>query len=83
VELLRVNHYTDDFRGPGINLTFRAQVLGGNLRPGDDAAAIRFFAPAELPPAQAVAFIGHRRALEQWRAGHHRPSEVQHYHDVD
>jgi len=83
LELLQVTHYTDDFRGPGINLTFRAQVMGGSLRPGDDAAALRFFAPAGLPPAEAVAFISHRGVLEQWRAVQNRSWEVQHDNDVD
>jgi ADP-ribose pyrophosphatase YjhB (NUDIX family) len=63
-----VVHYTDDFRGPGINLTYHARVSGGVLRPGDDASAVRFFSPTELPPAEGIAFTGHVRALEQWRA---------------
>jgi 8-oxo-dGTP diphosphatase len=64
--LLEVTHYTDDFRGQGINLTYRAQVAGGILRPGDDAAVARFFPRGELPPADAIAFRGHRLALERW-----------------
>ena len=83
LDLLQVTHYTDDFRGPGINLTFRAQVVGGSLHPADDAAALGFFAPAELPPATAVAFASHRRVLEQWRAAHTRTLEVQHDNGVD
>jgi 8-oxo-dGTP diphosphatase len=66
LELLEVAHYTDDFRGPGINMTFGAQVTGGTLRPGDDAAAVRFFASGELPSAEVIAFRGHRRMLERW-----------------
>jgi 8-oxo-dGTP diphosphatase len=65
-ELLSVRHYADDYRGPGINLTYRVQVAGGHLRPGDDAVEVRFFAPDELPPEQAIAFRGHRLALRQW-----------------
>mgnify|MGYP001074707969 CR=1 FL=1 len=67
LELLAMIHYTDDFRGPGINLTYRAQVTGGTLRAGDDAAGVRFFAPAELPSAEAIAFGGQRLILERWR----------------
>lgn len=66
--LLDVSHYADDFRGPGINLTYWVEVAGGVLRPGDDAAAVRYFSPAELPCSQDVAFRGHRRLLERWRA---------------
>jgi 8-oxo-dGTP diphosphatase len=67
LELLEVRHYTDDFRGPGINLTYQAQVKRGVLRPGDDAGAVRFFGPGELPVAEAVAFQGHRLVVDGWR----------------
>jgi 8-oxo-dGTP diphosphatase len=68
IELLDVLHYTDDFRGPGINLLFRARVLGGQLHPGDDAGAVRFFSSAEIPPADQIAFEGHRATLTRWEA---------------
>jgi ADP-ribose pyrophosphatase YjhB (NUDIX family) len=68
VALEEVRHYTDDFRGPGINLTYRGQVAGGLLRPGDDAAEVQWFAPDELPPATAIAFDGHRLIVERWQA---------------
>jgi 8-oxo-dGTP diphosphatase len=83
LNLVEATHYTDDFRGPGVNLTFRAQVTGGRLQPGDDAATIRFFAPAELPLAETVAFASHRRVLEQWRAAPNRSLEVRCDDDVD
>lgn len=65
-ELLEVRHYTDDYRGAGINLTYRVQVSGGTLRPGDDAVEVRFFAPDELPPWEAIAFRSHRLVLMRW-----------------
>ena len=68
VALAEVRHYSDDFRGPGINLTYRGQVAGGLLRPGDDAAEVRWFAPDELPPATDIAFQGHRLILSRWQA---------------
>jgi ADP-ribose pyrophosphatase YjhB (NUDIX family) len=67
LDLLSVRQYTDDYRGPGINLTYRAQRVGGVLRPGDDADASRFFSASELPPTDAIAFQGHRLILAQWR----------------
>jgi 8-oxo-dGTP diphosphatase len=67
LELLDVLHYTDDFRGPGINLVYRARVCGGHLRPADDARDARFSEPADLPPPEQIAFVGHRQVLEQWR----------------
>lgn len=65
--LLDVQHYTDDFRGPGVNLVYGAAVTGGVLQACDDASAARFFAPAELPGSTEVAFRGHLHLLEQWR----------------
>jgi ADP-ribose pyrophosphatase YjhB (NUDIX family) len=67
VSLLEVGHYTDDFRGPGINLTYRGHVAEGDLQPGDDAAEARYFAPAELPTVEGLAFASHRALLERWR----------------
>jgi 8-oxo-dGTP diphosphatase len=71
LELMDAVHYTADFRGAGVNLTYRAQVTGGVLQPGDDAEAARFFTPAELPPAGEIAFASHRQALERWQASGH------------
>lgn len=68
VALLGVRHYTEDYRGPGINLTYRGRVAGGVLRPGDDAADVRFFATGELPAAGEIAFHGHRLVLDRWQA---------------
>jgi 8-oxo-dGTP diphosphatase len=70
LELLGAGHYDDDARGPGINLTYRAQAGGGPLQPGDDAAEARFFAPGELPPAEEIPFHSHRLVLEEWLKGH-------------
>jgi 8-oxo-dGTP diphosphatase len=67
LRLLEAAHYTHDFRGPGINLIFRARAIGGRLQPGDDAAAVRWFARAELPPPDKIAFRSHLAALERWR----------------
>ena len=67
LELLEATYYTQDFRGPGINLIYRAEVAGGTLRPGDDAAAVRWFSPAGLPPPGSIAFRSHVVALERWR----------------
>jgi 8-oxo-dGTP diphosphatase len=70
LELLDVTHYTDDYRGPGVNFTYRAHVFSGTLQPGDDAAQVRFFAPTELPSADRVAFDNHRLLLSRWRDDH-------------
>jgi ADP-ribose pyrophosphatase YjhB (NUDIX family) len=63
--LLDVYHYRSDFRGSGILIVYRAKVVGGELRPGDDASEARFFGPAELP--QEIAFASNREALRRWQ----------------
>jgi ADP-ribose pyrophosphatase YjhB (NUDIX family) len=68
LDLLAAEQYTEDFRGAGLNLTYRAQAVGGDLEAGDDAARARFFAPTELPPPEAIAFASHRGWLEHWQA---------------
>jgi hypothetical protein len=72
--LLEVRHYSDDFRGAGINLTYRGRVAGGQLEPGDDAKNACFVSPAGLPDPSAIAFHGHELMLERWRASQeHKP----------
>ncbi len=63
--LFGIFHYTDDFRGPGIIIIYRARRIGGNLKPGDDACEIGFFSPEELPGD--IAFETNRRALALWK----------------
>jgi len=53
-------------RGASIVIVYRGEIIGGEPSPGDDADAIGFFSPAELPP---LAFEATRRALDRWRSG--------------
>lgn len=65
--LLGVYHdrYGDTYT---LNLYYRAHVTGGRERAGDDAAALRWFGPEELP--RRIAFGGHaREVLRDWRRG--------------
>jgi ADP-ribose pyrophosphatase YjhB (NUDIX family) len=65
--VLGIYHYTDDPRGAGILVVYRARCDDGALlAPGDDAADIGFFAPNALPP---ISHHTHRRALGEWVAG--------------
>jgi ADP-ribose pyrophosphatase YjhB (NUDIX family) len=50
--------------GADIILVFTARRRGGELRPGDDADAIGFFGPHDLPD---LAFEATRRSLDVWR----------------
>lgn len=63
--LLDVAQYVSDLRGPGITILYRAQVVGGKPRPGDDASEVAFFGPEELPAD--IAFPSNRQALARWR----------------
>jgi len=50
-------------QGADIVLVFTAKALGGALRPGDDADAVDFFGPRELPE---LAFQATQRSIERW-----------------
>jgi ADP-ribose pyrophosphatase YjhB (NUDIX family) len=63
LRLVNAAYYSDDFRGPGVNLIYRARILGGGLQAGDDASDARFFARTELPPRSEIAFQGHADLL--------------------
>ena len=52
-----------------INAFFECRLVAGEPRPDDDVAELRWFAPAALPPADALAFACVRAALEAWRVG--------------
>ncbi|MBN1661838.1 MAG: NUDIX domain-containing protein [Anaerolineae bacterium] len=64
--LLSVDHYTEDYRGPGLNINYRGLVRGGDLRAADDAARVRFFSPGGLPALDEIAFGSHRQVLADW-----------------
>ena len=64
--LLNVYSFEDATHQRGVLILYRAHVVGGELRPGDDAAEARWFAPYELPPEDQIAFSTHRHALREW-----------------
>jgi ADP-ribose pyrophosphatase YjhB (NUDIX family) len=41
-----------------------AKVIGGELKPGDDAEEIEFFAKDEVPPN--IAFLVHRQIIKDF-----------------
>jgi 8-oxo-dGTP diphosphatase len=51
----------------GVLILYAAHVAGGDVRAGDDAMEVRFFAPADLPTDDQIAFRTHRQALHDWR----------------
>jgi ADP-ribose pyrophosphatase YjhB (NUDIX family) len=64
--LLGAYHYTDDPRGAGILLVYRASCSAGEPRAGDDADDAGFFAADALPP---LSHHTHQRALAAWVQG--------------
>jgi len=57
----------DDPRTHAILIMYWAKVKGGELKPGDDAEEIRFFAKDEVP--QNIAFLAHRQIIKEFFDG--------------
>ena len=58
-------HIRSDPRGSIVTILYHASIVGGDLKAGDDAADVRFFAPEELPPD--LAFASTKQALLRWQ----------------
>jgi ADP-ribose pyrophosphatase YjhB (NUDIX family) len=63
--LFEVYSGNDDPRTNAILVVYLATILGGDLRPADDAEEVRFFNFDDLP--DNIAFISNRQALEDYR----------------
>ncbi len=60
-------HVESDPRGSIVMILYHAHIVGGELRAGDDAQEVRFFAPDKLPAN--LAFASTRRAILRWQSG--------------
>ncbi len=58
--LIGVYHYQDDPRGAGVLLVYRGRAPRGSPHAGDDAAAVGWFAPGDLP---VLSHAPHRLAI--------------------
>ena len=65
--LFGVYSYFDDPRQHGIIILYRATIVQGTLRAGDDASDVAFFSAGALPKMEEMGFATHRRALTEWR----------------
>lgn len=74
IGLLDVFHYTSDYRGAGILILYRAEIIGGTPQAMDDVTELAFFGPDALPTA--IAFESNRIALARWQAEHHKQGDV-------
>jgi len=63
--LLGVYSYANVTQGRGVLVLYAGHVVGGELRPGDDAMEVGRFTPDEVP--EDIAFRTHRRALHDWK----------------
>lgn len=57
----------DDPRTHAVLIMYWAKIKGGELKPGDDAEEIRFFAKEEIP--QNIAFSAHRQIIKEFFDG--------------
>lgn len=64
-DLIGVYHNPPAHGGASLFIMYKAQLLGGILQAGDDAAAAAFFASDDLPE---IAFASTRAAIDQLKA---------------
>jgi ADP-ribose pyrophosphatase YjhB (NUDIX family) len=57
----------DDPRTHAVLVMYWAKIIGGKLKPGDDAEEIEFFAKDEVPPN--IAFLAHRQIIKEFFKG--------------
>jgi 8-oxo-dGTP diphosphatase len=53
----------DDPRVHVVLVVYKAELLGGTLKPGDDASEVQYFPVLALP--ENIAFKSHRKALDE------------------
>jgi 8-oxo-dGTP diphosphatase len=54
----------DDPRTHAVLIMYWAKIIDGELKPGDDAEEIRFFAKDDVPPN--IAFLAHRQIIKEF-----------------
>ncbi len=60
--------YSQQRPGASIIIVYRAEVIGGDLRPQDDAAEVAWFGPDDLPE---LAFASTRELVNAWVSARH------------
>jgi 8-oxo-dGTP diphosphatase len=68
IDLFGVDSFPEGPIQSGIIIFYRARAVGGELRPGDDAAEVAVFPPEGLPAD--IAFRTHRTVLARWVGMH-------------
>ncbi len=54
----------DDPRTHAVLVMYWAKIIAGELKPGDDAEKIQYFAKNEVPPN--IAFLAHRQIIKEY-----------------
>jgi len=65
-ELLKAYYYSDDPRGNGVALIYKADIVGGELRVDHESNAARYFRWQEIPANLAGG--GHDQVILEWRS---------------
>lgn len=73
VEMMGINSFPEGPPVSGIMIFYRMRPVGGALRAGDDAAAVRVFQRGEVP---LLPFRTHREIMAQWLAQGDASSEA-------
>jgi len=60
-------YYYEDYRGSGVLIMYKGEVVGGQAHAGDDAKEVRFFGRDDLP--ENIVFDSNINVLAAWRAG--------------
>lgn len=68
-QLVDVIYYNADFRGAGIMILYRGEVVGGTPIAMDDVVEVAYFGKDNLPADDDIAFESNRLALKAWKNG--------------
>jgi 8-oxo-dGTP diphosphatase len=60
-------YYYENYRGSGVLIVYKGRIIAGTAQPNDDADAVAFFGPDELP--ENISFESNIDALTRWREG--------------
>lgn len=59
--------YYENYRGSGVLIIYKGQIVGGTAQSNDDSDEVGFFGPDELP--ENIVFDSNIQVLADWRAG--------------
>jgi ADP-ribose pyrophosphatase YjhB (NUDIX family) len=69
-ELLKAYYYSDDPRGNGVALIYKAEIVGGELRIDHESSAVQYFHWKDIPANLAGG--GHDQVILEWRVNSQR-----------